>query len=320
MSKSNAQYQFDEASLIDMLRREAQNVKDCFTRFSFQALAFSTAVLGAVARYQIEFPAIALSSFGVIILLLVVARIGTYKYATANRHFGYELHLQRTLHLTDKENGWQSKMREIGWEEAVRAWRVVQATQFRFLYRTRDFFPNKRNIHEIAEDRGEYEWFIPSKLVGHDGDYHAGSYLKTMLFVFYLMISLACISIFAMIYQVWGTLAGNVYLQLTAVLITLFVMLIIVLRIIGNNRRRKILEEELLSIHSCGIMWQAVVVAHFRAIESLRNDENPDDLSLRDYTKELSKQAKDLRKNIYRIHMWIDGRIPEAQAPVLQSN
>lgn len=52
---------------------------------------FSTAVLGIIARYQVEVPLISLAAALVSVLLLAVARIGTYKYFTANRNYGYEL-------------------------------------------------------------------------------------------------------------------------------------------------------------------------------------------------------------------------------------
>ncbi len=307
MSTEANQNKIDEATLIDMLRKEAQNVKDCFTRFSFQGLAFSTAILSAIARYQFDHPFIGLSSFGVIVLLLVITRIGTYKYATANRHFGYELHLQRSLHMTDRPGGWQQRMREIGWEEAVRAWRVVQATQFRYLYHTMPMWPNNRKKKPKPDLKiGEYEWFVPAKLVG-EGKYHAGSYLKSMLAVFYLMIILACSSSIAMIFQLWFKYPENHGILLLTILFELIILVIIVLRIIGNNRRRKILEEEILSIHSCGIMWQAVVIAHFRAIAALALSNSDGNGNLKNYTHELAKQAVDLRENIFRIHAWIDG-------------
>lgn len=307
MSGEKTKQQIDEAALIDMLRKEAQNVKDCFTRFSFQGLAFSTAILSAVARYQIDYPLIGLSSFGVIVLLLVIARIGTYKYATANRHFGYELHLQRSCHMPDREGGWQDYMRNIGWEEAVRAWRVVQATQFRYLYYTISMWPNhRRKIRTPKNEQEGYLWFMPSALVG-DAGYHAGSYLKTMLSVFYLMIFLAIVSNVAMIVQLWPQISIHPALQWGTIFFEFIVLDAIIIRIIGNDRRRKILEQEILSIHSCGIMWQAVVVAHFRAIAVLSKQYPDGSGNLKNYTHELAVQAVDLRENIFRIHDWIDG-------------
>ncbi|MFQ5528008.1 MAG: hypothetical protein ACE5GX_17345 [Thermoanaerobaculia bacterium] len=101
---------------MKLLRGEAANVKDCFTRFSFQALLFSVAVLGLVASYQTRYPFIAPATVPVAFLLLVVTRIGTYKYGTANRNFGYDLHLHRVASLEGRTgSGWQERMRLIGW-------------------------------------------------------------------------------------------------------------------------------------------------------------------------------------------------------------
>ena len=116
-----------ESKLIQMLRQEAKDVKDCFTKYSFQAIAFSSAVLGIITRYQPEYPHIALAAYASIAVLMTVARIGIYKYGTANRMYGYELHLLRTRQLPDsKGNGWKSEMRLVGWEEAMCAWRIVK--------------------------------------------------------------------------------------------------------------------------------------------------------------------------------------------------
>jgi hypothetical protein len=60
----------NETILIQTIRQDAKDVKDCYTRFSFQALAFSSAVLGVITRYQGEFPHVALASIALVILLI----------------------------------------------------------------------------------------------------------------------------------------------------------------------------------------------------------------------------------------------------------
>src|SRR5450759_5860216 len=121
-----------EREVVKTLRQEAGEVKDCFTKFSFQALGLATAVLGIIAAKQADQPYVALAAVLVIGLLLVVSRIGIYKYTTANRNFGYELHLNR---LAQIETSGQAASdlkgsREVGWEEAMRDWRVVAASVF----------------------------------------------------------------------------------------------------------------------------------------------------------------------------------------------
>ena len=91
----------DEEELIQRLREEAFNVKDCFTKFSFQALGLSAVVLGLIVRFQIEFALTGFASVPVIVFLLLVARIGLHKYETANRLYGYELHLCRRVRLKE---------------------------------------------------------------------------------------------------------------------------------------------------------------------------------------------------------------------------
>ena len=73
------------------IRDEANEVKGCFTTFSFQAIALSGIVLGAMAAYQPNQPFVGLAGLLVIVVVLTVSEIGNYKYGTANRHFGYQL-------------------------------------------------------------------------------------------------------------------------------------------------------------------------------------------------------------------------------------
>ena len=61
-----------EQKLIELLRDEATDVKNCFTQYSFQALAIATAALGFMVRYQHDYPYIALLSVPIVILLLAV--------------------------------------------------------------------------------------------------------------------------------------------------------------------------------------------------------------------------------------------------------
>ena len=51
-----------EIDFINSMRAEAADVKDCYTRFSFQSWIFSAAALGIIARLQAEIPVIGLLS------------------------------------------------------------------------------------------------------------------------------------------------------------------------------------------------------------------------------------------------------------------
>jgi hypothetical protein len=293
------------SELIVRLRNEANFVKDCFTKFSFQTIAFSAIVFGIIAKYQEENELIALSLIMVMILNIAVSRIGTYKYGTANRNFGYELHLYRTKNIkVDHENGWNSSMRKIGWEEAMRAWRIVQPVVFSHLYYTNWLSPNwLKKGHRRAI---EYKWFDLNKIIIEGSEYHSGSYLKTMHFVIHSILVLSIIPMIIMTYQLH---TEKIKLFWPSVILNIVIVLLVAHRIIKNRARRKILENGLLSIHSCSIMWQAVVVAHYRALEQTLTENNG--ACLKDYTKNLSVQALELRNNIADIHIWVTRPMPE---------
>jgi hypothetical protein len=125
----------------EVLRAEAGHVKQCFTSFSFQALAVSVTVLAATFSIMDRFSWAVYAPLPAVGLLMAVCRIGIFKYATANRNCGYELHLARVKHIEASTaltqlSRWQPYMRKIEWEEALRAWRVVQPTLFRSIYVT----------------------------------------------------------------------------------------------------------------------------------------------------------------------------------------
>lgn len=294
-------------NLTKTLREEANFVKDCFTRFSFHSLAISAVVLGIIARCQADYPCVAFASILVIILLLSVARIGTYKYGTANRNFGYELHLSRTKNQMNKTKSpklnedagnifWDDEMRYIAWEEAMRAWRVVQATIFDYVYETHWFKPNRlRSIHNNVE----YKWFIPSELIDKGASYHAGSYLRTMHSVLHLSAFLCVIPLCLMAYQYYSQ--NDSILFVIGLSITVCCFVAIIWRVLKNGARRKILEGELLCIHSCSILWQAVVLAHYRAKRKAFSESR----TYRNYTKYLSQEAKDLKNKFFEIHLWM---------------
>ncbi len=281
-----------EEKLIDALREDARSLKDCYTTFSFQAIAFASAVLSIIARYQPEYPFFGLASVATIILLITVARIGTYKYASANRQYGYELHMFRTRNLKKfTGGGWKPNMREVGWEEAMRAWRVVQPTVFKHLYYTNRLLPN---ILRLKHRNRLYQWFNPEKLSAAHASYYAGSYLSVMNTILHFLSALSSIPLFFMIFQLDEL---NFLSWRVGIIFPATVFLFISHRFVRDYARVKTLETGLLSIHSCSIMWQAVIVAHFRAIEN--------SIELRHYTENLAIQAKDLQENIFNIHDWV---------------
>lgn len=291
----------NEAELVKLLRDEASQVKNCFTQYSFQALAFSTVALGVIINYQREHPPIALASILIIVLVLAVGRIGVHKYATANRNYGYQLHLERTARINAPvAGGWSHAMRRLGWEESMRAWRVVQATAFEALYTTGRWRPNVlRPEHQHRRDR----WFEPRSLLVEGAAWHSGTYLGNMLTVLNFVAGFALIPLMILAYQSWhlgwAEFAGSV-------LVLLATTLGAAIRIQRTDARRIILEEGLLSIHSCAVMWQGVAMAHHKALRELGANSDGKLLSYSGYTKSLSRQATEMSSRICEIHSWIE--------------
>lgn len=341
----------NERWLIDQLRKEASDFKSCFTNFSFQALAFSAAALGIILGFMGEGKnqIIVFAVIPVILLLMIICRIGLFKYTSAHRHNGYELHLARLNFLMKTTSSEMQKqliteLKEIRWEEAVKAWRVVQTKIFKTIYKTPDATEindipvlkwwnkirtglyrwnsvAKELIDDFKEckennpnritgkyENGEYPWFMPKLLTAtKNGEneqetYHSGMYLENMMSILLLMQYLLLSPIGILIY--WKFSKSDISLTFW-LLLGLFVLLsaVIFLRQIRIHRRRDILENELLSIHSCGIMWHAVVLAHHLAF----NETN----GLEHYTERLIKIAKEMSLNIGKIHQWISDNMKQ---------
>jgi hypothetical protein len=337
--------------LIERIRREASEVKDCFTRFSFQAIAFAGPALaliaglalkitpdGATAPEMAEFGGlviVALATAAVISLLLAVARIGTYKYGTANRNLGYELHLERTrpespVKAKGNENqdaskiiAWCDMYRAVGWEEALFAWRIVQATVFDFVHKSptgwRFRWINNRVVRflDLAPDilnkdglGGDARlWFAPNSLIERPATYYAGSYLQTMLLILH---ALAMVSFSPLAFSLWRVRTSCAEFW-TGMVVLFFGILFVLLKFQVNTKRREILEEGLLSIYSCARMWQVVIVAHYRAQHAARKSANL-------YVKELAEEAVFVRSNILRIDRYVGGELVRPEAPVHGKN
>lgn len=122
--------QTDQADLIDRLRKEADDARACFRTMATQALVFAPAGVAAIFVAMRFEPAAALASLGIMISVMAIQRVAIHKFSTSNRNFGYQLHLER-LGAHDP-----FRLRDIGWEEMCRAWRIVQATVFYATYQT----------------------------------------------------------------------------------------------------------------------------------------------------------------------------------------
>lgn len=277
------------ASLIADLRGEALEARTCYRTMSLQVLMFSVGALGAVLAVSESVPIAGLAAVGVMLLVMAVERMGIHKFSTANRHYGYQLHLERMSEDEVKRLGMG-----IGWEEACRAWRIVQATVFTSLYRTPDggmpmwlsdlhpgYYTPKVPIprrsdeatphaqtlsdHELAR----FWWLQDDRARERGAAYHAGSYLARIFSILGLL-QVLCLSTLLVI-TLRTTSVGNApwfwmqQIPLTMTIAAVIGTAVIVLHRKSLKRRRRLLEHELLSIHSCAIMWRAVVLAHFCA-------------------------------------------------------
>ena len=334
-----------ERELIYNLREEAWNVKDCFTEYSLKTLGFSAAALGLIARFSFDQPLTALASIPVIILLITVARIGTHKYATSNRIHGYILHLERIAHLSSV-GSCSNVLRTIGWEEAMKAWRVVQAATFQNLYEYgycwRPKWLNRKPFNKLPWFKRRntpkqingltYKWFEPaslctdlSQLPKYRGltfaEWHPGDYLGNMINVLFAMTAIAVLPL------ILGLIRS---LHQTGSFIALLVAFILTCLYAGYqigiiSARKRLLEGGLLSIHSCAVMWHAVTKAHHRAWLALKSDPNENIPSIsmyRGFTTCLTWLAANLNgrivvndqgdlsnsepQRIQHIHAWID--------------
>lgn len=290
-----------EAELVRRLRIEADSLKECFTRFSFQAIAFSAIVFGLLDKTETPESYLVVASAFVITMLLAVARVGTYKYGNSNLVHGYELHLEQTQNLTDTSDGWKSFMRNVGWEEARRAWRIVQPTVFRHLYYYNALVPNLLR-REHRKNSTEYRWFEPATLIGTanvDACYHPGGYLRLMVTMLHMLALLATLPIWIVALKDWRSDELEARLLVG---VALGLALFVLFRVLQDYPRLRLLEGGLLSIHSCAVMWQAVVLAHYRALERARSGAGR---GYENYSKNLALEADSLRRFIFRIDAWM---------------
>ncbi len=358
-------------------------MKSCATNAYFNGLMFCAALLGAAFAGVTYAPLVSLVAIPGTYIVAASARIVLHKFATANRIFGFELHISRTRQTTDTKipdnlrTGlspgefltWQPWMANISWEEALRAWRCVQPTCFSHCYNAPKEEGNRSNPEGDLESksespggrtktsgergyrwwrkvkselkrelpnhytprsevRGEYPWWDAKYLAGQleapqesdtavpqvKGVYHAGGYLQQVLLILqrvsWTFLALLGFGAAASGYRaavllteckywfqpvVWGALC--VFL-----LATCYWRFVKVRRVAHEmDRRRKILENGLLSIDSCAIIWQAVVLAHFRSLDGFGN-------TRKGYTQRLARQGVDLAQNLSELHDWVESK------------
>lgn len=322
-----------EQKLIEHLRKEAFDIKHCFTQYTFQGLAFVAAVLGVTLKFYNEVPEVGLVGVPLTLLLTTIASIGIHKYTSANRIAGYELHLQRVARYPDSTiPGWHPAMREMGWEEALRAWRIFQATVMNFLYEhgnlsTASPRPSAikrigRALHrvlffwrvngrqtpligsdkkEIAQPPNDEWWFETRSHLGKGMAYSPGGYIQTLLNVIYLTAGV-CVG-FALIASVqlihsaggWGIAYSLIVFPFAYWTLAHYVR---------SSSRRLLLEEGLLSINSCAVLWQVISCAHFWTLHDLSKKNEHGLTSYANYSATLGKKAVGFCDKIDNPYEW----------------
>lgn len=338
------------------VRKEAWELKDCCTRYAFQGITILTAAYAIIGRLIFNVHHVGFVGGILCALCLVLISLITYKYGSANRVYGYLLHIQRSSALKSElteefsamspqsEYGWEPWMRFIGWEEALRAWRVVQPTIYFEIYndplselRTSDVRRmQKTSILRRARYRvgkvikalwymitvkpwpmlrdryatiGEYRWFIPKVLVATDAAYNSGNYLKRLCWILFFLGAVGY-AFFAASVILRFSSSEQLWYDWIALIVTLLLSLSIFYYISARlNKKTDRLESELESIHSCAVLWQVSVICHYRALKYCRQFYGNEYYR---YTFMVSVLVLHLIEfGVARAHEWIDNQSEE---------
>jgi len=358
--------------IVGCIREEANDVKDCFTRFSFVSISLATAFLSVSAGLAFRHPEFSLTAIFVVVLLMTICRIGIYKYTTHNRNLGYQLHLERMANKAADQNAGSL----MTWEEALFCWRVVQPEMFRKIYITPETRPWARltrwlkmpfldcldqALYRLSAEthaQSHDHWYLLKELTSSrtepgdgdngkstagankestsspkepgDGDngestagangkapsrlevwrrrwrtwfgsrsggdgYYPGTYMYTMFSVLFLLEFLSLVPMAV------GTctlfLDGRWLVAPLAVLVTGFLGCLIVCQMGQIDRRRTILEYELLSIHACAVTWDVVLNARTWALNEAGGD-------YARFTRLLSTAAHDIASETSTAPQW----------------
>jgi hypothetical protein len=280
--------------IIGFLRHEALQEKEDFGWHAFQALSISAIALGGIFYFMFAtdgFPAVGLGALTILAFVLVTCRLGDNCYASANRHYGFELFLYRVRAMQAPSEGrWKSEYQTIEWEAAMRAWRVVQASLYEAIYKPGAYITSDRRRRAFRVQSKAF-WFCQSSLSRESGaKFHAGSYLQRMHTMLLLVAAASVVMQFVAAVAVpfkpiqlhrltglaahlspygpvgTGELLTNLLFGICCVS-AVFSTVLWFARYRAEKAKRRIMEDELLSIHACSIVWQAVVVAHFSTLD-----------------------------------------------------
>lgn len=291
------------SQLISMLRQEAMQIKECAVQYFVRTMMFVPTFIGAIMIFNTSGNYLYLASVFALFVLSSTTRIMLHKYGTANRNLGYELHLERSKNfpkLYESKSVWNDDYQHIGWEEAMRAWRIVQATVFEAVCKKR------YNKYKVDVKKMKYPWFDIKRLIGYGegASYYAGSFLRRSVSVLNALMLFSLFPLLLFILKEWGNWTNVGIGSMTIVL----GMIYTIHTLIYSHYRLYQLESGILSIASCGIIWHAVILAHYRALERREECTDHDRTRENGYAYNVSVLAKSLANSVDNIHDWIEGK------------
>jgi hypothetical protein len=299
---------------IEQLRDEVARNKECITQHMLHVLAFCGAATGVVTGLQLTTDKgilIGWSGLFILLLLRAVSRTAIHKLGTINRILGYQLCLER------RRTRAAAFLGPLGWEEAMNAWRVVQATVFATMCEPTDGFRLGRYRPEYAprrhrplDARFALCWYDAPSLVAAAAstltshvicEFHAGNYAKKILAILHLAM-FGCLLPLGSI-MVYSRGASRLELASSAL------MLVVAVALVFHARARDLvrmdqLEHGILSIASSAVLWDAVTAAHHAAAHEA-GQSAPNGWH-ETYMHVLTRRAADLAGDPWGVPRWIE--------------
>ena len=311
---STPQLSPENSKLIEKLRLEALSVKDCAARYTQQTMMFSGAALFGIGATMQHSPYAALACIPLLYVLRAISLTNTHKTSTANRNFGYELHLEKSLNYSDEPNGWQHHYRDIGWEEAMHAWRIFQASVYEELCEQYPRAPVYKQKYRPEIHKNP--WYIVKAEVVYGTTYYAGSAVKKYILLIRNFMYAALIPLLLFAFALAMPSANNISeislisatndtntfrgskLELGLVVMAIMYAFWFVIKARKHDDARLLqLEEGILSIPTCALMWKYVVISHFRALQTNKKD----------YSRRVSIEASKFIRYMDSIEDWYKG-------------
>jgi hypothetical protein len=336
--------------VVNTLRAEATDLKECFNRQCFQVIAIVSTFYVFLLRFMfisaekgpeltINY-SLGIAAYVVIILVITVLNVGIYKFESANRLIGYILHLEREGVTSDSTKYEHASI--LNWETSIKAWRVfhgpIEAAMYeKWTERDSQLFREvfgwkktrkatislckrylktfifKGKFKKDYNSSDKYRWYLPKVLVHSCGMYSPGNYLGRMMLMLYLL------GVTALAFVTAGTILGDFESWLRWLLIVLLVLTLLwstVFMFIRPYLLAKRIESQLFSIHSCSIFWGVVSQAHKRALRIIGNNR-----PMKHYSFILSCLSLHyLNFGIDRVHEWCHEETFKEAAEYIRDN